>query len=390
VKKVLECSHVTRMSENEEMDVDFLSLTSNTKDNDGNDVKNPPVIGQPRKVRNACVPCQLTRRKCNNERPCKRCVDRDITEQCRDRDDPAPVIAKVDPDTFLKTLLNSPSFKRRNSNRTSSVSLEASVQYGFWNQFASGLSLETVKKILTWSHRYSPMYISDMIAANSVSRRKYLNFVNSIVYEEAMFKVVADMARIASPINPNIMVIEKEIGVPYDSMEYKIHSGNDLTINAEFLKKISEEWTDVKAESDLLSSVAIYKVDCQEEFDETTGKVKNLVTVEFNEAFEQIMETNADYLNQYLAESRSKSFACNAPFWIFDSVHWDTIVDLKLYSFFNSSALMKGTFILSCWNPEFLQQGIHNSTSVNLIAHSKYDESFTCIQYIFGFRKGSA
>jgi hypothetical protein len=212
--------------------------------------------------------------------------------------------------------------------------------------------------------------------------------LTSFVSEQMMFKVVADMAKIALQADPNLKIGQKENGIPYPKIDYEVYSGSDLHINSEFIEKASQVWSDVKTESDLVSSVVIYKVRLQEIVDEVTGIINCVVTVEFNTLFEEVMGASVDIFNQFLSEAVQYHYlACNPPFWIFDLNHWDTVLDFVLYSFFNNSGFIKGTFMLSCWNPESLKHGVYKSTAANLLGHSSYDEDFSLVQYTFGFRQ---
>jgi hypothetical protein len=344
-----------------------------------------PAIYQPRKVRVACIPCQTAKKKCDLTRPCKRCVNKRRSAECRDRIDES--------DVFFSSLLLSSPFNRRLSSSTaeSTVSEVTPIENsGFWDQFGAGMNMESLKKVLTWSYLYSPMYVSDMIKANTISRRSYLNLVAKLVNEKTMLKVADDMARMAGLINQPItnQDKEKENGVPYQRTDYSVRSGENLNINSQFLGKVSEEWSDVKTENDLLTSVMVYKVGFQEVVEDTSGDLNSFVTIEFNQVFEETMGVHLETFKHYLAEgTNSRCLTCNPAFWIFNIIHWDTVLDFVLYSFFNTDSMMKGTFITSCWQPEFLKQGVYSSMSVNLIGHCSYEDEFTRIQYTFGFRR---
>jgi hypothetical protein len=341
-----------------------------------------PVINQPRRVRAACIPCQLSKRKCDRTRPCKRCVRKNIVMECKIRCD------ELGGDSSLKA--SAPSTRSYSSNESFASPTSLFERSGFWDQFVNGITTASINKASMWFHRYSPMYVGDMIRANTISRRTYLNFIVSIGNEATMMKVVEDMTKIASVVNPIVKMENDENGVPYQRTEYFVRSGDDLNIGSEFLDKVSQEWPDVKSESDLTSSVIVYKVGFQEFVEDTTNAINSVITIEFNHLFEESMGVSVDVFNQFLTEAvHFKTFTSNPPFWIFNVIHWDDVLDFVLYSFFNTDALMKGTFMLSCWEIEFLKQGIHNPISVNLIGHCSYEEMFTRIQYTFGFRRVS-
>eukprot|EP00475_Leptophrys_vorax_P000890 TRINITY_DN10474_c0_g2_i3.p1 TRINITY_DN10474_c0_g2~~TRINITY_DN10474_c0_g2_i3.p1 ORF type:complete len:284 (+),score=72.14 TRINITY_DN10474_c0_g2_i3:404-1255(+) len=275
-----------------------------------------------------------------------------------------------------------------NSDREN-IRIVEEVKTGFWDQFPTpSLPVKSIKKALKWFNRYSPMFLSEMITANSISRRKYLNFLTSLVSVETMFKVVSEMYRIASQVNSELLVQESQDGIPYSKVDFQVKASNELQIEPEFLQNASKVWADVKTEEDLLKTVAIYRVSLLEYVDEDSKKIQCIIAIEFNDFFKTCMSTDESQLKQFIHEAKSQRlFVCNPPIWIFESNYWDVILDFILYSFFNQSAAIDGTFLLSCWDSSLLKKGVYNSISVNLVGYCSYDERFSRLQYTFGFRQ---
>eukprot|EP00475_Leptophrys_vorax_P017594 TRINITY_DN2421_c0_g1_i1.p1 TRINITY_DN2421_c0_g1~~TRINITY_DN2421_c0_g1_i1.p1 ORF type:complete len:385 (-),score=76.68 TRINITY_DN2421_c0_g1_i1:550-1680(-) len=371
------------------------------------DETSTPVVIGPRKVRRACTVCHMMKKKCDEARPCQRCVNRGIADDCKDRDEvvvastppPSAPHAAVVPVVTSSTCSFSSSFANGSSSGTAGSS--SNTHTGFWEQFRTAMTDDLLDKAIQWHQKYSPMYLHEMTEANSISRRKYLNFIKAVSRsKDTMSAVLDDILQSASLVG-DVSQFANQPGIPYETVKVKTQFMNEQAfseLSAVFLGVVCQLWPEVTSYEIMAESLCLYQFHLQEQWIEAGECVCN-VLVEFNECFKRTMNTSLEFIDKAIRNDLSKvSFRLGNPsFWIFDQVHWDVVMDFSLMSFFNQCNLMKGTFKLSNWDEEskIVLQDDNDGDAVmaeggtlvaNMVAFSHYDETYSQITYTFGFR----
>jgi hypothetical protein len=344
------------------------------------------------------------KKKCDEGRPCKRCVRRGLQEECRDRNGDGYHFHSDDfyttplPVDYL-AILSIPAEYKSSSDSASSSAMSTSSddesiseKSGFWSQFATGLSEKSVQSVLSWFQRYSPMYLHEMIEANSISRRKYLNLCWTVSSVEAMQTVNSEMMTIAAEaagVDPDEFKRKhwKQMGVPYVGIKVFSHALETKYLSPEFCKAVFQAWPELNSFEQLISTVALVQVHLVECVDDNGGSYCR-ISFQVNPYFEYTMKTNAVTTQRYLTEgTRAKIKTGHPCCWIFHDMHWELLMDFVCYGFFNERNFMQGTFALANWNHQARPFVKLSPDLANVVAHSCYDETYSHVCYTFAFRK---
>jgi hypothetical protein len=343
------------------------------------------------------------KKKCDEARPCKRCVRRGLQDECRDRNGEGfhfhaeSLYASQLPIDNM-AILNIPQEYKSSTDESSSAMSSSSddesffENSGFWSQFTTGLSDKCVQSVLTWFQRYSPMYLHEMVEANSISRRKYLNLCWTVSSVEKMRSINAEMmtvAAVAAGVDPEEFKRKhwQQLGVPYVGIQVFSHALDSNYLSAEFCKVVSQAWPELNSLEQLYSSVALVQVHLVECYDEDGGLYCR-ISFQVNPFFEYTMKTNAATTHRYLSEATQAKIKTGHPCcWIFSEMHWDLLMDFVCFGFFNERNFMQGTFALANWDPQVRPFVKISADLANVVAHSCYDETYSHVCYTFAFRK---
>jgi hypothetical protein len=337
------------------------------------------VVGR-LKVRKACTLCQMLKVKCDDQRPCSSCVRRGTEADCRNRDEPPQ--SDVDRKSPFSFFDDDDSLSLTEMFSAAHFNIPKELNFSFWEQFRGGLTPTVLLKACTWFKNYSPMYLYEMHEANTLSRRKYLNFVGHISSEETRTVVLEEMASLACSVG-DVKRFDYMMGVPYARVYAEVDCTNEMHIPEALFTAITNLWPRVSNSKAVHDSICVYQVQLQEEIDLSLLEPICKVSVQFNQQFAKIMNTSVFFLQQAMSEGKGLSFRIpNPPFWIFASEHWDVVMEFVLLSFFNQCNVMKGTFRLANWDQTFKE----NPFIANVLSHSSHDEKYSTITFSFAFR----
>jgi len=356
------------------------------------------------------------KKKCDESRPCKRCVRRGIEGECRDRNGETfhftqDCFNKPMPISHLawSTVPNSPQgynspigcdTKSCHSGLSSSSSFSSDDEFslrelslGFWNQFPTGLSRQAIQSAVTWYQKYSPMYICEMTEANTISRRKYLNLVMCLVSMDAMQIVHREMMEIAAQVSPlgRDLFMEKywvQHGIPYVGFQMYCQTMNPLHLSVEFCKAVLLAWPELASFDDIYNNVSLFQVHLVECQDENTGDLFCRMSFDFNPFFEKTMKTSVDLATRQIQDTFQVKIKTGHPIcWVFNESHWDLLMEFVLYGFFNQSNFMQGTFALAEWDPKKFQSPSASPSFANVVGHSCFDSTYSHVSFSFALRK---
>jgi hypothetical protein len=228
-----------------------------------------------------------------------------------------------------------------------------------------------------------------MHKANSLSRRNYLNFIRLISCEVNMRAVVKEMLDLAYGAgNVSDLVCSSQMGVPYPRVYAQCLCNDTFEVPKDFLKSLSGVWSVVSCVQSAHEFICLYQVHLREVLDEKQAPVCSM-TIQFNKCFATMMNTSPEFLQQAISEAQDLSFRFpNPPFWIIHPEHWDIIMEFVLFSFFNQSNLLRGSFKMASWNQEDFNNGTMSRSPIiaNVIAHSSHDQLDSSISFTLGFR----
>jgi hypothetical protein len=263
---------------------------------------------------------------------------------------------------------------------------------GFWGQFMTGVTDKSATKVLNWFQKYSPMFLREMIEAQTVSSRKYSLLVSGVTTEDVMEKWVEQLLETASSAVANGSDLSKfkaQLFRPYYGYKVCCTEAKQLEVSPEFFKAITAAWPDLQGKPlDYVGQeVVMYRLTIGESYHPIGNKVYCDLTIELSPQFENMMKVKLEEARRYYREFgtyliRPGHGVC----WFFHEMHWDQVLDFVLYGYFNDTNFMQGTFHLSCWDPVLLKEGKPQSQLANVVAQSSYNKTFTAVSFTFAMR----